>query len=50
MQVTGFQDIYGQTISVEFVHYLREEQKFSSLDELKNQLQLDKKNATTLLS
>lgn len=44
------QEIYGQTISVEFVHYLREEQKFSSLDELKNQLKTDEKNATTLLA
>ena len=42
------QDIYGQTISVEFVHYLREEQKFSSLEALKNQLQNDKKNAKLL--
>jgi riboflavin kinase / FMN adenylyltransferase len=44
------QDIYGQTISIEFVHYLREEQKFSSLEALKKQLQTDKKNATTILA
>ena len=29
------QDIYGQSIQVEFCHKLREEQRFSSLDELK---------------
>lgn len=44
------QDIYGQTISVEFVHYLREEQKFGSLEALKGQLQNDKKKAATLLA
>ena len=42
------QDIYGQTISVEFVHYLREEQKFNSLEALKNQLQADKENTYML--
>ena len=42
------QDIYGQTISVEFVHYLREEQKFGSLEALKDQLQTDKQNTHTL--
>lgn len=44
------QDIYGQTISVEFVHYLREEQKFPSVEALKNQLQTDKKDVATLLA
>lgn len=42
------QDIYGQTISVEFVHYLREEQKFGSLDGLKDQLDKDKQTAQAL--
>lgn len=35
------QDIYGQEIQVEFLDYLRTEQKFNSLDELKNQIKLD---------
>jgi riboflavin kinase/FMN adenylyltransferase len=41
--------IYGQTISIEFVHYLREEQKFSSLDALKMQLQMDKQTSFLIL-
>ena len=35
-------DIYGQTIKVDFIKFIREEQKFSSLDELINQLNNDK--------
>ncbi len=42
------QDIYGQTISVEFVHYLREEQKFASIDALKDQIHLDKRASLSL--
>jgi len=34
-------DIYGRRIEVEFLKKLRDEQKFSSLDELKQQIQLD---------
>lgn len=36
--------IYGEVIKVEFVDYIREETKFNSLDELKNQLKTDKSN------
>lgn len=43
------QNIYGQTISIEFVHYLREEQKFASLEALKAQLQIDKLDAISFL-
>ncbi|RAU83001.1 bifunctional riboflavin kinase/FAD synthetase [Pontibacter arcticus] len=35
-------DIYGQSITVEFVEQLRLEQKFENLDQLKAQLQRDK--------
>ena len=34
-------DIYGETINIEFVKMLRGERKFSSLDELKQQIQKD---------
>ena len=35
-------DIYNQQISIEFLSYIRSEQKFDGLDELKNQLKTDK--------
>jgi len=35
--------IYGEQIKVSFIDYIREETKFNSLDELKNQLFIDKK-------
>lgn len=35
------EDIYGVEIKLEFLQRLREEQKFSSVDELKNQIQRD---------
>ena len=38
-------DIYGQNIQVSLLHYLREEQKFGSVDLLKAQLNQDKKDA-----
>ena len=34
--------IYGDLIKVQFIDYIREETKFSSLEELKNQLKTDK--------
>ena len=34
-------DIYGEKIEIEFIKYLREEQKFLSIDELKAQISLD---------
>lgn len=34
-------DLYGRCLSVEFCHKLRNEQKFSSLDQLKQQIQQD---------
>ncbi|MDR2384357.1 MAG: riboflavin biosynthesis protein RibF [Tannerella sp.] len=37
-------DIYNKRIAVEFVDYIREDKKFSSLDELKMQLKRDMEN------
>ena len=42
-------DIYGKTLRVYLKHYLRGEVKFNGLDELKNQLSLDKIAALKLL-
>ncbi len=38
-------DLYGKIIKVELLKFLRDEQKFDSLDSLKLQLQLDKTNS-----
>ncbi|SNS02949.1 riboflavin kinase / FMN adenylyltransferase [Flavobacterium sp. ov086] len=43
-------DIYGQKIEVSLLEYLREEQKFGSVDLLKAQLNQDKINALTFVS
>lgn len=40
------EDIYGESVRVSFLEKIRDEQKFASVEELKNQLQKDKK--TTL--
>lgn len=42
-------DLYGRTLKVEFTHYLREEKKFGSLEDLKQQIALDAKKARELL-
>lgn len=43
VNIFGFSsDIYGETLTVEFVKWVRGEQKFSGLDELKTQLAQDK--------
>ena len=42
-------DLYGQNIKVEFVSFMRNIQKFESLDELKNQLIIDRDNAIKAL-
>lgn len=39
------EDIYGEQIDILFIDRLRDEIKFNSAEELKNQLKLDKKNA-----
>jgi riboflavin kinase / FMN adenylyltransferase len=38
-------EIYGERIKVEFLRYLRAEEKFASLEDLKKQLAIDKENA-----
>ena len=43
-------DLYGQEIEVFFVTKIRDEKKFSSLDSLKEQLNVDRKTALRLLS
>lgn len=42
------EEIYNQTIRMEFHHYIRGDVKFSSLDELKEQLAQDKVNVLSL--
>ncbi len=37
------EDLYGESIYVSFIEYLRDEKKFDSLDDLKAQLEKDKK-------
>lgn len=42
VHILGFdQDIYGEEIKVTFIRKIRDEKKFESLDELKNQIQAD---------
>jgi riboflavin kinase/FMN adenylyltransferase len=42
-------DLYGQELTVYFEAFLREEKKFASLDDLKNQLMLDREQAIFIL-
>lgn len=44
------QKLYGEHISLSFVKYLRKEQTFNSIDELKAQLEIDKINTMNLLA
>jgi riboflavin kinase/FMN adenylyltransferase len=43
------QDLYGQKITISPLHRMRSEQKFESLDALKNQLEKDKKTALSFI-
>lgn len=43
-------DVYGKEISVSFVNRLREERRFSGLEALKKQLEMDKMEAYSLLA
>ena len=43
-------DIYGETLRLEFVKYLREDQTFDNLQELKAQLFIDRENTLKVLS
>lgn len=42
-------DLYGQTLTVYFEAFIREQKKFSGLEELKGQLELDKEKARVSL-
>jgi len=42
-------NIYGEPIAIRFVEKLRDEKKFSSVEELKNQLILDKQKCFKLI-
>lgn len=43
-------NLYGQKIQVELLHRIRDEHKFDSIQELKEQLKRDKKTSLTLIS
>jgi riboflavin kinase/FMN adenylyltransferase len=43
------EDIYGETITVEFVEFIRGDMKFESLDELRAQMWFDKRKADEIL-
>lgn len=48
--IFGFdRDIYGKNIKVNFYEYLRPEKKFPDLNELKNQMEMDKQKAAGVL-
>ena len=40
-------DLYGDEIKIEFLHFLREEQKFDSIEELQQQLKHDETECRT---
>ena len=42
-------DLYGKTIKVELLQFLRDEQKFASIDHLRTQLYQDKKTAKNII-
>ena len=42
-------DLYDQEIKIELLHFLREEQKFDSVDDLVNQLQKDEKTSRAFI-
>ena len=44
------QDIYDQNIKVSLLHYIREEQKFGSLDALKARLDQDQTESLAFLN
>lgn len=44
------QELYGQEICVEFVERIRDEEKYDSLDELKDQLEIDKQTVKDIFN
>ena len=50
MNLFNFNDnIYGEILTVEFLHKIREQIKFSSIDDLKSQIKNDQKLAKDLI-
>jgi riboflavin kinase/FMN adenylyltransferase len=43
-------DLYNQQIQVDILEWIRDEQKFNSLEELRSQLKIDKKTALAVIS
>lgn len=43
------QDLYGKKIQIDILEWIREEEKFNSLDDLKNQLQKDKLTVLSII-
>jgi riboflavin kinase/FMN adenylyltransferase len=43
-------DLYGEVMRVRFLHRLRDEQRFASVDELKRQIELDRRRAENYFS
>ena len=43
-------DIYNKDITIAFVHFIREEREFKSIDELKAQIEKDEQKCRTLLN
>lgn len=43
------EDIYGENITIELIDYIRPEQKFNGIEELKNQILKDKERAIQIL-
>jgi riboflavin kinase/FMN adenylyltransferase len=44
------EDLYGQVLTVHFVQYIRGEEKFNSLEDLKKQIALDEMNTRLILA
>lgn len=44
------QDLYGQKIQIDMLHRIRDEHKFNSVDDLKNQLKKDRETSLKLIS
>lgn len=42
--------IYGEKIRINFISYLRDEEKFETLDELKKQMSLDRENSLRIIN
>jgi riboflavin kinase/FMN adenylyltransferase len=44
------EDLYGKTLRIEFIHFVRHDHKFESIEQMTKQLAEDEKNIRTLLS